>query len=104
MNANELADELEKVVDVRHYASEVLRKEVVKMLRQQQERLTKYELRHAEQRKRIAELESHPVKELTISIVDIDNLIDQFWYSDDAGFHFHYYDFASAILRKAQEK
>ena len=36
MNANELADELEKVIDVRHYASEVLRKEVVKMLRQQQ--------------------------------------------------------------------
>lgn len=36
MNANELADELEKVVDVRHYASEVLRKEVITMLRQQQ--------------------------------------------------------------------
>ena len=36
MNANELADELEKVIDVRHYASEVLRKEVITMLRQQQ--------------------------------------------------------------------
>jgi hypothetical protein len=36
MNANELADELEKVIDVRHYASEVLRKEVIKTLRQQQ--------------------------------------------------------------------
>jgi len=36
MNANELADELEKVVDVMHYASEVLRKEVITMLRQQQ--------------------------------------------------------------------
>ena len=49
-------------------------------------------------------LYTHPAKELTLSIVDIDNLIDQFWYSDDAGFHFHYYDFAEAILRKAQEK
>jgi hypothetical protein len=36
MNANELADELEKVIDVRHYASEVLRKEVIAMLHQQQ--------------------------------------------------------------------
>jgi hypothetical protein len=49
-------------------------------------------------------LYTHPVKPLTISIVDIDNLVDQFWYSDDAGFHFHYYEFAEAILRKAQEK
>ncbi len=39
MNANELADELAKVIDVRHYASEVLRKEVIKTLRQQQAEL-----------------------------------------------------------------
>ena len=58
MNALELADELEKVIDVRHYASEVLRKEVIKMLRQQQEKITKYELRHAVQRDRIAILEA----------------------------------------------
>ena len=48
-------------------------------------------------------LYTHPAKTLTISVVDIDSLVDQFWYSDDAGFHFHYYDFAEAILRKAQE-
>ena len=49
-------------------------------------------------------LYTHPVKELTISIVDVDNLAKQFWYNEGSGFHFHYYDFALAILRKAQEK
>ena len=53
---------------------------------------------------KLLEEESHPVKELTISIVDVDNLAKQFWYNEGSGFHFHYYDFALAILKKAQEK
>lgn len=56
MNANELADELEKVIDVRHYASEVLRKEVIKTLRQQQaeiEALTAQFVRVADQNNRL---------------------------------------------------
>jgi hypothetical protein len=35
MTANELANELEKITDLRWYASEILRKEVINMLRQQ---------------------------------------------------------------------
>ena len=53
MNANELADELEQSALATHKSLEV-----ATMLRQQQEKLTKYELRHAEQRKRIDELEA----------------------------------------------
>ena len=52
MNANELADRL---ID---YHDSFLAKDCATMLRQQQEKLTKYELRHAEQRKRIEELEA----------------------------------------------
>ena len=51
MNANELADELENT-----YPFVGVMEIAATMLRQQQERLTKYELRHAEQRKRIDEL------------------------------------------------
>jgi hypothetical protein len=54
MNANELAE-------IQAFKTEELtmweRNHTATMLRQQQEKLTKYELRHAEQRKRIAELE-----------------------------------------------
>ena len=54
MNANELADELENT-----YPFVGVMEIAATMLRQQQERLTKYELRHAEQRKRIDELEAY---------------------------------------------
>ena len=62
MNANELADRL---ID---YHDSFLAKDCATMLRQQQEKLTKYELRHAEQRKRIEELEEKclALKELGI--------------------------------------
>ena len=50
MNANEIADLLADSND-----PDIRR--AVAMLRQQQAKLTKYELRHAEQRKRIEELE-----------------------------------------------
>ena len=52
MAANELADELEE-----RYLQGCIYQEAATMLRQQQAKLTKYELRHAEQRKRIEELE-----------------------------------------------
>ena len=57
MNANELADLIE-------CACCAYQKEAGAMLRQQQERLTKYELRHAEQRKRIDELEHQQQAEI----------------------------------------
>ena len=53
MNANELA----KLLEVDSWYKLVTREEIAAMLRQQQAKLTKYELRHAEQRKRIEELE-----------------------------------------------
>jgi len=52
MNANELSDELAKVIDVRHYASEVLRKEIITMLRQQQVEIE--ELKEKDLRKSMA--------------------------------------------------
>jgi predicted RNase H-like nuclease (RuvC/YqgF family) len=52
MNVNDLADRLEQFYSGTHIDK------AVEMLRQQQEKLTKYELRHAEQRKRIDELEA----------------------------------------------
>ena len=70
MNANELAQAMEIRASIRRQATS--RKSVQEnandrladqleqaatMLRQQQAKLTKYELRHAEQRKRIEELE-----------------------------------------------
>jgi hypothetical protein len=54
MNATELADELENT-----YPFVGVMEIAATMLRQQQERLTKYELRHEEQRKRIDELEAY---------------------------------------------
>ena len=58
MNANELADELDWVCE-NHLIGigNADFKATATMLRQQQAKLTKYELRHAEQRKRIEELE-----------------------------------------------
>ena len=52
MNANELADKLEQG----HWEGGT-REQVATMLRQQQEKLNKYELRHVAQRDRIAILE-----------------------------------------------
>ena len=69
MNANELADELENLfphIDVRDAATMLRQQEVEieritskyeEILHKQQEKLIKYELRHAEQRKRIEALE-----------------------------------------------
>ena len=52
MNANELAEIIQHLENARYMGAS----KAATMLRQQQERLTKYELRHAEQRKRIDEL------------------------------------------------
>ena len=58
MTANELADALDDVVaNYIQMIADVDFSDVATMLRQQQAKLTKYELRHAEQRKRIEELE-----------------------------------------------
>jgi len=56
MNANELADKLENK-DRLWSVDEKLMVKTCAMLRQQQEKLTKYELRHVAQRDRIAILE-----------------------------------------------
>jgi hypothetical protein len=58
MNANELADELKEISLIADNHTKIVLDIAATMLRQQQEKLTKYELRHAEQRKRIAELEA----------------------------------------------
>jgi hypothetical protein len=55
MNANELADILQQS----DFLAMDFAEDAATMLRQQQEKLTKYELRHAEQRKRIDELEAY---------------------------------------------
>ena len=57
MNANELADKLANVGWDKPFTSWELLDEATTMLRQQQEKLTKYELSHAKQRKRIDELD-----------------------------------------------
>ena len=57
MNANELADELHKIYIQEAAECWDVVEEAATMLRQQQEKLTKYELRHVAQRDRIAILE-----------------------------------------------
>ena len=54
MNANELVELIEHLENAKYVGAS----KAATMLRQQQEKLTKYELRHAEQRKRIEELEA----------------------------------------------
>ena len=54
MNANELAEIIEHLENAKYIGAS----KAATMLRQQQEKLTKYELRHEEQRKRIDELEA----------------------------------------------
>ena len=58
MNANELVDELKEIALIADNHTKIVLGIAETMLRQQQKKLTKYELRHAEQRKRIAELEA----------------------------------------------
>jgi hypothetical protein len=60
MNANELADSIEHLIELTTVSKvrDCDFSAIATMLRQQQEKITKYELRHAEQRKRIAELEA----------------------------------------------
>jgi hypothetical protein len=55
MNANELADILQQS----DFLAMDFAEDAATMLRQQQEKLNKYELRHEEQRKRIDELEAY---------------------------------------------
>ena len=105
MNANELADKLEQG----HWEGGT-REQAATMLRQQQEKLTKYELRHVAQRDRIAILEMQhkqqqaeieALKAKTLTDEEIWQITEDFWKRDwttlDVGF-------ARAILRKAQEK
>ena len=95
MNANELAVELEHYLKGEEYDRLVW--EIPDLLRQQQEKLTKYELRHAEQRKRIEELEAK-----TLTDEEIEQIGKE--YGIKSVYQFAYYEFARAILRKAQEK
>jgi len=105
MNANELADKLEQG----HWEGGT-REQAATMLRQQQEKLTKYELRHVAQRDRIAILEmQHKQQQAEIEALKAKTLTDEeirefitvfpiiFTPMDLLGF-------ARAILRKAQDK
>ena len=99
MNANELADWI-KVTDFYEYTDDHLNDtmdEVAILLRQQQEKITKYELRNEEQRNRIAHLEAE------IELTDEEKW--ELWSECPNGL---VYDrvmmFADLILRKAQEK
>ena len=61
MNKNKLDSMLKTIDTFKHepiYIGNCSLVDIATMLRQQQEKLTKYELRHAEQRKRIDELEA----------------------------------------------
>ena len=86
MNANDkhadwlLKPTANELADIQAFKTEELtiweRNTTATMLRQQQERLTKYELRHAEQRKRIDELEHQQQAEIEAlkQIIDANNL------------------------------
>jgi len=109
MNANELADALQETEP--YYSTDYkLFDKAATMLRQQQEKLTKYELRHVVQRDRIAILEmQHKQQQVEIEALKAKTLTDEeirefitvfpiiFTPMDLLGF-------ARAILRKAQEK
>ena len=109
MNANELADALQETEP--YYSTDYkLFDKAATMLRQQQEKLTKYELRHVVQRDRIAILEmQHKQQQAEIEALKAKTLTDEeirefitvfpiiFTPMDLLGF-------ARAILRKAQEK
>ena len=109
MNANELADALQETEP--YYSTDYkLFDKAAAMLRQQQEKLTKYELRHVAQRDRIAILEmQHKQQQAEIEALKAKTLTDEeikefitvfpiiFTPMDLLGF-------ARAILRKAQDK
>jgi hypothetical protein len=58
MNSKQIADELENIYWIQGDGKGKPFQQYADFVRQQQEKLTKYELRHAEQRKRIEELEA----------------------------------------------
>jgi len=105
MNANELADKLEQ-----GDWEGGTREQAATMLRQQQEKLTKYELRHVAQRDRIAILEmQHKQQQAEIEALKAKTLTDE----DINDFTVRIYNCRTgaeahkivlAILRKAQEK
>ena len=90
MNANELADWVERQGNG---GAGNMHSQTATMLRQQQEKLTKYELRHVVQRDRIAILEmQHKQQQAEIELLNakLAYMFEQ--------------EIKSAILRKAQEK
>jgi len=104
MNANELADKLEQG----HWEGGT-REQAATMLRQQQEKLTKYELRHVVQRDRIAILEmQHKQQQAEIEALKAKTLTDdeiiEIWCGMETDTGEQNIDFARAILRKAQDK
>ena len=101
MNANELADDSKNISNTIE-ALEWVQK-AVPMLRQQADKLNKYELRHAEQRKRIEELEKGLIPDLTPLYAHPAELTDFEIMQISAGYPDRLY-FAKALLRKAQEK
>ena len=111
MNANELAEALDDLDLISGYKVVA---EAQTMLRQQQEKLTKYELRHVAQRDRIAILEmQHKQQQAEIEALKAKTLTDEeiAKLADDIlGYQIYgykesgVYEFARAILRKAQEK
>jgi len=79
MNANELADYLDNNVEAMIMSEQPYIDQTATMLRQQQEKLTRYELRHVAQRDRIAILEMQHKQqqaeiELLKQIIDANNL------------------------------
>ena len=111
MNANELANELEKG----HTASQALRNEVAAMLRQQQEKIIKletalqgweigfermgYERLLKDKEEYITALLKEPTEEEILSCWEGVDPPEECWITDE-----HRIMFARAILRKAQEK
>ena len=120
MNANELADVLEND-DRLWFVNENLMVKICAMLRQQQEKLTKYELRHVAQRDRIAILEmQHKQQQAEIEALKAKTLTDEeieevfrtveqdFALTEskksDGGWRNFPVELGRAILRKAQQK
>ena len=112
MNANELADELDKCMEDGS-TDLVCVEQAATMLRQQQEKLTKYELRHVAQRDRIAILEMQhkqqqaeieSLKAKTLTDEEISDVINNEFGHKFNGYEICFlYAFARAILRKASE-
>ena len=104
--ALELANELDNMLK----AIGLTDNRVPTMLRQQQEKLTKYELRHVAQRDRIAILEmQHKQQQVEIEALKAKTLTDEeilkIWKEfDDKDADNWFIAIARAILRKAQEK